>query len=661
MKQKIVEFFKDNFWLIIPSLIVLTVLTGFMIYGFQKPETVAVLQEDSITILQQHQEEKFIALYEEETHDETTPFFVLNPFGNSPLTGILMFETDVETQYTVVIKGKDTVADIEFVSKSATMHMIPIYGLYANYENTIELYDVSDTLKANMIVSKTVQTGPLYEEIVLPTEIETTHDYFNNDLMLYMPVDGGYPVGYDYTGEVRWYLTERFTYQPEVLANGHLLIGNDLLMNEPHFVSSIYEIDYLGKVYRDYLIPGGYHHDVEVLPSGNLLVLTNDFIGTMQDKIIEIDKNTGEILDTIDLEVLLPKTNGKAAFWTEEDWFHGNSLSYDSETDSIYVSGRNQDIIVNINKSTHDLNFVIGDPETFSTVFSDAYFLEPLDVDLQWQYAQTSVVALPNNRVMVFDNGVNRSKLEEEYLNSEDSYSRAVIYDIDPVNKTIDESYSFGQEEAGFYSPYSANVFYYDTDHYLIHSGGHSEVYGTSLNLPFQTYEGHLDIVYSSKTYEVLNDEIVYYMELEGNYLSATRVTLYNELTSYITGRGLVIGEPMETMQYTDEYETRFNLLDTVPLYYDLNIVKESDRLMIRANLDSDDEVYIILVKEEERLVYEMPTSGDSINHICLVEMIDEDQYITYYINETNVTGDYNIFIVINGREFNTYQHVEFN
>ena len=46
---------------------------------------------------------------------------------------------------------------------------------------------------------------------------------------------------------------------------------------------------------------------------------------------------------------------------------------------------------------------------------------------------------------------------------------------------------------------------------------------------------------------------------------------------------------------------------------------------------------------------------------MVLVLNVGEEQLITYFINETNIEGDFQVYLVINGREYNTYRHVLFN
>ena len=114
-------------------------------------------------------------------------------------------------------------------------------------------------------------------------------------------------------------------------------------------VSGLVEIDLMGKIYYEYSMPGGYHHDVYEMDNGNLLVASNDFEdGTVEDYIVLINRENGNIIKSWDLKDILPTTYGLNEMATDYDWFHNNSVWYDKNTNSITLSGRHQDAVINI-------------------------------------------------------------------------------------------------------------------------------------------------------------------------------------------------------------------------------------------------------------------------------------------------------------------------
>ena len=207
---------------------------------------------------------------------------------------------------------------------------------------------------------------PLPDDFILPTSVTAEKDSLNNDLYFFTPSSKGYTCAYDVNGDVRWYLTNYALWDNARLENGHMLISTERLINSPYYMTGLYEIDLLGKIYVEYSLPGGYHHDYDELPNGNLLVASDNFdsgAGTVEDYVVELDRKTGNIVKTFDIKDVLPMDEGKSENWSEYDWFHNNSVWYDEKTNSITLSGRHQDAVINIDYDTKKLNWILGDSD----------------------------------------------------------------------------------------------------------------------------------------------------------------------------------------------------------------------------------------------------------------------------------------------------------
>ena len=108
-------------------IVLLLVIGGFWI-GKNKLNKEEVNQVKSMIALQSEKEKDFkIDGY---TIDE--PNVILNPYGNSPLTALIMFETDKEVEVTVTIKGDDKLSTFTHTFAKEKEHYLPIYGLYAD-------------------------------------------------------------------------------------------------------------------------------------------------------------------------------------------------------------------------------------------------------------------------------------------------------------------------------------------------------------------------------------------------------------------------------------------------------------------------------------------------------------------------------------------------
>ena len=188
-------------------------------------------------------------------------------------------------------------------------------------------------------------------------------------------------------------------------------------------MTGLYEMDLLGKIYQEYSLEGGYHHDYYEMENGNLLVSSDDFYnedGTVEDYIVELDRNTGKIVKRFDLKNILKMEDGKSENWTAYDWFHNNSVWYDKNTNSITLSGRHQDAVINIDYRSGKLNWIIGDSTNWSEEYQK-YFFEPVDDDeFEWQWSQHAAMITPDGYVKCGTLGAD-NKFTCEYATTDDN------------------------------------------------------------------------------------------------------------------------------------------------------------------------------------------------------------------------------------------------
>lgn len=660
-------FQENNLIIAIPAIVVILIIVSFMIYGFSQPRGKNLSEINTLLLNQKITEQTMINEYNNGEYTFDAPYIKQNPYGISPMTALMMFDTSETSSFLLVVKGKTEEADLEFVTPETTEHKIPIYGLYEG-TNTIELYNyTAETSTVGDLVYTTSLSVKLRSMDILKipeATIDTTYDYFGDDFMMLSPATSNLPVAYDYNGDMRWYITTPLGFGPNFLSNGHLMIGTDRIISDPYYTTGLYEMDLLGKIYKEYYIPGGFHHDLKELDNGNFLVLSNDFNGTVEDIVVEIDRDTGEIIKTWDIADYLPTTEGMSAMWTSADWFHNNSIDFDETTNSIILSGRHQDAVISIGYDSEELNWVIGDPENWDTEgLVENKFFTPVSPLFEWQYAQHSAIVLPNGNIFVFDNGNNKAKDSANYVPASSSYSRGVIYDIDTTTMEISQVYQFGKElGTNFYSPYISNVAYYKEGNYMIHSGGisYSSIDGP-LNIPAPLYSGEGTIYENSITVEVLNEEEVYRLRVSGNYYRAARFTPYNTLTSFNLEPGVALGHQAVTKEFSGQYDTKYTFFETVPGKYELSTIKETDRLVVSGMFNRYDDIYLVLEGTNDKLTYNIPTSRSAYTAMCSAVFQGDERFLIFYVNEEEVVGKYRIYININGKKYDTYNIVEFN
>nr|MCR5483087.1 aryl-sulfate sulfotransferase N-terminal domain-containing protein [Bacilli bacterium] len=70
----------------------------------------------------------------EDTYTIDSPLIVINPYGNSPLSAILAFNTKEEKSINVVING-----EYSYTSVSSKEHLLPVFYLIPNEINKVSL------------------------------------------------------------------------------------------------------------------------------------------------------------------------------------------------------------------------------------------------------------------------------------------------------------------------------------------------------------------------------------------------------------------------------------------------------------------------------------------------------------------------------------------
>lgn len=587
------------------------------------------------------------------------PNVILNPYEISPLTALIMFETKENVEPTVIIEGKDKHSSFEYTFKSGTEHYLNIYGLYANTKNKITIK--YKNVKKEIII----KTNKLPDNMVIPTNVESNKKELNNELYFYTPAMDGYATAYDINGDIRWYFTQTAIWKIDRLKNGHLLVSSDRPLQPPYYNTGLYEIDLLGKIYSEYALPGGYHHDYYEMPNGNLLVATDEFgneEGTVEDIIVEIDRSTGNIIKKIDLKEILNMEDGKSEDWIDYDWFHNNSVWYDENTNSITLSGRHKDAVINIDYDTSKLNWIIGDSTNWDKKYQK-YFFKPEGKNFEWQWAQHAAMITPEGYVFILDNGNNKSKDEEKYVDAQNSYTRGVLYEIDTNKMTIKQIYEYGKERGSkFYSPYISDVDYINKNHYLIHSGGIVFKDGIAQNSPAGLIEG---VKLNSITVEMKNNKKIFELELPTNNYRVEKMPLY-ENDEYKKDDATYKG----TLGTTKIDNNKLGIYPFIKKmdkeYYSHNIkfIKETDRLVITGQFKRGTKVEVILNKNLKSNIYKFPVSKKPYTALCVDIYTEEENengiVVKKNINSDNLNGKYNIYIKINNKIYNTYEYVKF-
>ena len=524
-------------------LIVVTFIASIFIYNYVEASTSVDMEKD-LLIIQKEKENNYLA---NTNYSIDEPNVILNPYGNSPLTALVVFQTKDLTTVTVTIKGKNN-NDLVHTFTPSKVHILPIYGLYAGYDNKV-IVEASGKTKELIIKTDDLPSDFTKVTGISSDEFDTDEFYFTTS------EDKGYTAAYDVYGNVRWYIVGDYKWDIQRLNNGHILMSSDKTINN-NYSAGLMEMDLLGKVYFEYAVPGGYHHNVYELNNGNLLLASNNLESeTLEDYIVEIDRNTGNVIRAIDLNKIL-ENNKKG------NWFKITSLVYDRNTNSITVSGYNSDMLVNIDYSSLNLNWVIGK-----------------DVN-----SSVNGLSLKNNGDAHFPTSPESINLAGDQLmfsNIIDGIRYLTTYKIDYSNRSFTE-----------------------TNSYKIGEGKHAYLEALSMDDYIVTLENGIK--------EISDDNVVVSMNIDSSLYNTKRMPLYaNDIYTGVQGVRLgTLGESKTTHNYflfSVKNEDIFKK-------YDIRLYKDIYGLKVSGKFSKKDDVQIILDNVLDKKTYVLDINGDNIS-----------------------------------------------
>ena len=448
----------------------------------------------SYTIDQQLQQE-----LENRDYTLDAPLTVLNPFGNSPLTAVVLFKTEKDYAVRVTVQGNSDETDVVGLVNAGTLHRIPVIGLYPDKLNdvTIELLDDDKNVVKQSTIQ--IQTEALPKKLVDIVKVEKSSAPSAYGLIEASGFGTPYPFAFDTEGNVRWYLNETYaSYGYFPLSNGHFIVMDKEVMiptySKPH-AQQLYEMDYIGRVHQIYFVENGAHHEIiEKTPGGNLLVLSNSIDEHVEDTVQEIDRETGEIIKTLDMREIFGTT-----YVDMEDWAHLNTASYNEKDDTVVLSPRNVHSGIKVNWSTNELVWILANPEFWKGTPYEDKVLQPVG-DIIWHYQPHSIYELPydldNNpetiHVMLYDNHWHKTRKVDFFDDLEPSY--VSLFTINEKEMTVSQEHIY----EGLKSKITSNFRYN-------HEAG--RVFAMGMYLAEETEDGRNAMIYEYDydTEEVLN------------------------------------------------------------------------------------------------------------------------------------------------------------
>ena len=131
---------KKNIILIIIVILLVLIFGGILIYNNQFVNNKELVVTESLITKQAKYEEELIT----KGYTIDNPNVVLDPYHNSPLTALVMFETEEEVTPTITVHGEDELSTFSHTFESSKIHYLPVYGLYPDTENTVTITYTED-------------------------------------------------------------------------------------------------------------------------------------------------------------------------------------------------------------------------------------------------------------------------------------------------------------------------------------------------------------------------------------------------------------------------------------------------------------------------------------------------------------------------------------
>jgi len=398
---------------------------------------------------------------------------ILNPFEISPLTSIINIETPISGRFISRVVGQDGLKSDMIITSEyyGTNHSLNIYGLYPNYENQIELTFVNNEGVEIITIFESIITDILPPGMPDLNVISHYDEYNQNTMILFNYRPTHIPFMADPLGKIRWYLNESVPkYALQRFKNGNFGYGKSGLNQ-----GSIFEFTIMGEYIQEYSFYPQFenaHHDVYEMSNENFLVAVNKVgIETIEDHILEIDRESGQIINIWDLrEILQIDRFTFRKIGDGSDWFHTNAVIHDESDNTLIISGQAQGTV----KVTwgNQLKWILSPHDGWDSEYQD-YLLQPTTGnEFEYSWGQHAPLILPNGNLMQFDNGFGR-----EFGNASSDYSRIVEYEINEnvnnVGGTVSQIWQYGKERGeNMFSPFLSDVDYLeDTSTMFINCG----------------------------------------------------------------------------------------------------------------------------------------------------------------------------------------------
>ena len=374
---------------------------------------------------------------------------MINPFVYAPQSAVLLLYAKNKVSIRIKVVSGQKNSKYEDISSDKCYHRISITGLEKGFNQiSLSMIDRDGTCLQSrsfhiyLSETDTMETNP----------VVATKSYGKSAFSKLFITGGNMnPFVFNSNGSVFHHLRlshyHTSTYGAYPFGN-HKMLWPVRNVCAPSFANPhsalLYEMDFMGRVTRTYHVKNGIHHFVYEMPNRNLVTFSSSMqhYGTVEeghteDTIIEIERNTGRIVQTIYLKDLLGDRYADMV-----DWVHGNALEYDETEDTMLICMRNVHTVLKFNWTTKEILWVLALPSIWEGTPLEDKVLQPIgEVAYSFQaHAAYEIKDFNINRqiyrtYLVFDNHrLNRRPIEGL---QEDGNSYINIYAVNEHDGTV--------------------------------------------------------------------------------------------------------------------------------------------------------------------------------------------------------------------------------
>ncbi len=294
-----------------------------------------------------------------------------DPYGVSKQTALILFNSSKRCKVHYRVAGNTKEADFEADTIFTTRHRVPVMGLYQGRNNKVdmELIDESGQIIKHRVL--TIYVSPISE---VQTSIVKKTDN-NLSQFPFILLNGIFynPIAIDTNGDVRFSLqcqTDKLGIIP--MQNGRFLLADKTAgrVDEHGNIKPCryQEIDYMGRVYRTFLLD----HSIGRALAQNgdsLFMVASSAEGYDMDTIIELDMNTGKVIQSCNLADILSDKYRDKNNWaniTHMEYYDGLLLAVVKRLHSV--------IMLNWKKRT--VEWVLAPEKPWEDTFVKNYLLK---------------------------------------------------------------------------------------------------------------------------------------------------------------------------------------------------------------------------------------------------------------------------------------------